>query len=35
MADVLSKAKKVISDGKATTLPILPLKRLLQNGDAK
>ncbi|NOZ83755.1 MAG: FtsH protease activity modulator HflK [Epsilonproteobacteria bacterium] len=35
MADILSKAKKVISDGKATTLPILPLKRLLQNRGEK
>ncbi|GMT43194.1 MAG: HflK protein [bacterium] len=35
MADILSKAKLVISDGKATTLPILPLNQLLQNRGEK
>ncbi len=35
MADILSKARLVISDGKATTLPILPLSRLFQNRGEK
>jgi len=35
MADILSKAKLVISDEKTTTLPILPLDKLLNNRGEK
>jgi len=35
MADILSKARLIISDGKTTTLPILQLNRLLKNRGEK
>ncbi len=35
MADILSKAKLVISDGKTGALPVLPLEKLLQSRGEK